>query len=554
MTAHRALVLELDLSTPPHDRPADPWGRVWGRAAPTLGSIVAGLERAGGDRRVRALVVKLGGTGWHLARAQELREAVLRFRRRSGRPAVAWAESFGDFTGGSIAYLLATGFDQIWLQPSGDLGLTGVAVEVDFLAGTLERLGVEPQLGQRYEYKSAADRVTRRGFTPAHREAVARLAASAAEQIVDGVAQARDLPVERVRELVDAAPLSAADALAAGLVDRLGYRDEVYDDVRRRAGAGGQLLFLARYAQTRLPVAARWRHRNAPRIALVEAHGTIHSGRSRSGRPGRPSIGSDTVAAALRAAVAAGPAAVVLRIDSPGGSAVASDVIWRAVTRVRAAGLPVVASMGAVAASGGYFAAMGADAIVAQPGTLTGSIGVFGGKAVLTGLLARLGVDHDAVSEGRHARMFSTRRGFTGEERELLEQWLDRIYTDFTGKVAQSRGLTDTEVDRVARGRVWTGADASRCGLVDDLGGVRRAVEVACARVGADPDRVRLVRMPHRRVVDRLHRPRSSEDPAAAAAGWGGFSEWGSVGGLARRLGLPATGPLLLPDDVRLLG
>lgn len=306
-----------------------------------------------------------------------------------------------------------------------------------------------------------------------------------------------------------------------------------------------RLLFLARYAKGRPAVVTRLAQHRRPVVALVEGSGAIHSGRSRRGPLRGPSIGSDTMAAALRAAVASAPAAVVLRVNAPGGSYVASDVIWREVGCVRAAGVPLVASMGDVAASGGYYIAMGADVIVAQPGTLTGSIGVFGGKPVTADLLGRLGIGHDAVAEGRHARMFSTRRGFSAEERDLLEQWLDRVYVDFTAKVGQGRGMSQSEVHEVARGRVWTGADARKRGLVDELGGLRRAVEVAAGRAGTDPCRVRIRRFPATRLLSRLRPPRSSEDAAAVA-------EWGGLSGAVSRLGLPLDGPLVLPYALRL--
>ncbi len=543
-----ALILELDATEPPPDGAPDPLARLLSRGRPSLPALLTALERAQHDPAVAALVVKVGGAGWQLARAQEFRDAVLRFARVSGRPTVAWAETFGEFAGGSIGYYLATGFDRIWLQPSGDVGLTGVSVEATFVAEALAKVGVEPEVAQRYEYKNAADSLLRGGFTGAYREAASRLAASAAEQIVDGVAERRGMPPDRVRELVDTAPLSAEEAAQAGLVDRLGYRDEVYADVRRGAGATARLLFLARYGKSRPTVLRRLRERRYPVVAVVEGSGAIHQGHSRRGPLRGPSIGSDSMSAALRTAVASRPAAIVLRVNSPGGSYVASDVIWREVTRARAAGLPLIASMGDVAASGGYFIAMGADAIVAEPGTLTGSIGVFGGKPVTVDLLQRLGIGHDAVEEGRHARMFSTRRGFTAEERDLLDMWLDRVYADFTAKVGQGRGMSAADVHEVARGRVWTGADAQRRGLVDELGGMRRAVDLAAERAGLDPDRIRLRRFPEVRALRRLRPPRSSEDPVAAATGLG---EWGPLSQVAARLGLPVEGPLVLPLRLR---
>lgn len=549
MTGSRVL-LELDLTDPPLEAPpADPLGYLQARRRQTLRAVVDALHDAAEDRRVAGLLARVGGAGLPLARAQELREAVRGFAA-SGKPAVAWAETFGEGGPGTLPYLLATGFGEVWLQPSGDLGLTGVAVEATFLRGALDKVGLEPQIAQRHEYKNAVDQLTRHGFTDAYREAASRLAASALEQVVGAVAAARGLSPERVRELIDQAPLSAADALAAGLIDRVGYRDEVYADVRGRLGEV-KLLFLGRYRRAQAParLLGAVRHRARPVVAQVTVAGAIQQGRSRRGplSPG-PSAGSDSVAAALRSAGRDDSVgAVVLRVDSPGGSYVASDVIWREVAQLRAAGKPVVASMGDVAASGGYFVAIGADAILARPGTITGSIGVFSGKVVATGLLDRLGIGTDAVAEGRQARMFSSRVGFDDEQWRRLEEWLDRVYADFVGKVADARGLTRERAHELARGRVWTGADAYERGLVDELGGLRRAAEVARERAGL-PAGAELRRWPPLRPADRLSSPRSSEDRTAAAAGpVGWWAGWGSLADLAARLGLPPEGPLTMP-------
>jgi protease-4 len=249
------------------------------------------------------------------------------------------------------------------------------------------------------------------------------------------------------------------------------------------------------------------------------------------------------VAAALRSAGRDDSvAAVLLRVDSPGGSYVASDVIWREVNQLRAAGKPVVASMGDVAGSGGYFVAMAADAIVASPGTLTGSIGVFSGKVVTAGLLERFGVGTDAIAIGRNARMFSPRQGFDDDQWQRLEAWLDRVYADFVGKAAQSRGMTPERMHELARGRVWTGADAYERGLVDELGGLRRAGELVRERAGL-PATAELRRWPAVSPLDRLSPPKSSD--GAVVTDW--WSGWGSLSGAAAHLGLAPDGPLSMP-------
>jgi protease IV len=510
------------------------------------------LRRAGQDRRVRALVVKLGGSrsSLTLARAQELGNAVRQFRGH-GKLAVAWAETFGELGRGSVPYYLASACEEIWLQPSGDVCLTGAATEVPFLRGALDRAGVTPQIAQRHEYKNAANVFTEQGFTPAHREATDRLVRSVMQQLVAGVAAGRGLTAEEVRALVDRAPLFADEALQAGLVDQLGYRDEVYAFVRERAGADAVLLSLARYRRSKpAELPSRMLPHRQDVVALVHVTGPIHLGRSRQPPFGNGSAGSDTVIAALRSATdAPDVSAIVLRVASPGGSYVASDAVWRQVALSRRAGKPVVVSMGDVAASGGYFVAMGADAIVAQPATITGSIGVVGGKQVVDGLAGRLGIAHEGISPGRHGLMFSPLREFSDDEWQRLNVWLDRVYDDFVAKVADGRGLPADRIDEIARGRVWTGADALDRGLVDDLGGLdaatAKARELANLPPSADAD---LRVYPRTSIASRLHRPRSSEDPAAAAAQTG-LDAWSSFADLATRLGLPAHGPLTLPGD-----
>lgn len=545
------LILELDLTTDLVETPPqDPLSALSARRRTRLSDVLDGLRRARTDPRVALLVAKVGGATLGLARAQELRDAVLAFRG-AGKPAVAWAEAFGEFGPGSADYFLATGFDRIYLQPSGAVGLTGVSIENQFVKDTLDKLGVTAELGQRYEYKNAANAFLEREFTPAHREAVGRIAASASEQLVSGIATGRNLDVGAVGRLIDRAPLLAREALDGGLVDELAYRDQVYDQVRARAGKDARLLFLTRYERlhARREMARKLRSRTDPAIALVYGIGPIQLGRSGRSPAQGPSAGSDTVAGALRAAVDDDRVrAIVFRVDSPGGSYVASDVIWREVVRAREAGKPVVASMGAVAGSGGYYVAMAADAIVAQPGTLTGSIGVVGGKPVLSEALSRIGVSYDAVAEGDHARMFSAIRSFSEGEWERLNTWLDHVYADFAAKVAEGRKLSGERVHELARGRVWTGADARGNGLVDELGGLDRAAALARER-GDIPDKARgeLVVYPRISPWERLRQqPESSEDPAAVAAQLR-LESWGSLATLATKLGLPAGGPLMLP-------
>ena len=544
------LVLELDLTEGINEEPPpDPVSAVLSMRRPRLADILDGLRRARSDDRVKVLVAKVGGKRLGLARVQELREAVAELRR-AGKLTIAWAETMGDFSPGNVPYYLATAFEKIYLQPSGDVGLTGISLEQWFYRDTLDKLGLEFQVAKRHEYKNAPDRFTEHGLTGPAREATQGLAGSLTGQLADAIAGRLQIPATQARELIDRGPFVGSEALAAGLVDGLAYRDEVYAEAKKAAGSDSCLLYLGRYQRSK---ALAQRARKLPAagqhvVGLVYASGAIRSGRSGRSPLSGGAMGSDTITSALRQAAADHRVkAIVLRVNSPGGSYVASDSIWREVVRARQAGTPVVVSMGDMAASGGYFISMAADAIVAQPGTLTGSIGVFSGKPDASGLLERAGVSTDRVTEGAHADMFSLTRRFSDEEWDRVNAWLDRVYDDFTRKVADGRGMTREKVHEVARGRVWTGADAAGIGLVDKLGGLADAAALARSKAGL-PESAPLRIYPHLRPLDRLRPPASSDDHTAARGRV--FAEsWGPVWRLAAEAGLPPFGPLLLPGQ-----
>ena len=532
------VLLELDLTSSPVEvEPDDLLGRIRMRSRARLGAVLRALHEAGDDPNVKGLVVKVGG-GLPWASVQELRNGLRAFAG-SGKPTVAWAETFGEDGNGTADYVLATGCAEIWLQPSGELALMGVAAETTFLRGALDKLGVEPQLDKRHEYKNAADRIMQKEFTPEHREASDRLAASVWDGAVSAIAEARDIAPDAVQAVSERAPLTAEQARDSRFVDHVGYRDEVYADVRRRVGEAARLLFADQWTPRR--TAAAFVPRRKAAVALVQAHGEIVMGRSRPS-PRGPLVGSNSVCAALRAARDNDRIrAVLLRVDSPGGSAVASDTIWREVELTRRAGKPVVVSMATLAGSGGYYIACSADVIVAQPATLTGSIGVLGGKVVISELLDKVGLSTGAVEHGGSARMYSLRRGFTDEERQRVSVLLDRVYAEFVAKVAAGRRMSVEQVDAVARGRVWTGADAARNGLVDILGGLREASAIARERGGLAAD-APIRPAVHVAAIERLRRPTSSDDPRAAAYAWNG----GGLAALADELRLQG-GPLLMP-------
>ena len=539
-------LLELDLTEPLVAPDADdPIARLRARSRRLLRPTLRALHEAADDRHVVGLIAKVGGM-WPWGRMQELRRGVQTFAA-SGKPTLAWVETFGELgSRGMSAYVLATAFGELWLQPGGEIGLLGVGIETTFVRGALDRLGIEPQFEQRYEYKNAADVLMRKEFTAAHREALERLTESVFSDAVDTIADARGLTSDQVRELVNTGPRTASEAQAAGLVDRLGYRDQAYDAMRTRTGGKPELLFADRWRPHRklAPPPHRRGH-----VALVDVRGAIATGRTRRGPMGRQA-GSDTLSAQLRAARDNDRArAVVMRVESPGGSAVASEVIWREVWRLREADKPVIVSMGDVAASGGYYIACPAEVIVALPATLTGSIGVLGGKLVVDSLLERLGVGTGTVQQGAHALMYSARRSFSEDERARFAATVDAIYHDFVRKVAEGRQRPVADIEAVARGRVWTGRDALEAGLVDELGGLRDAVRIARERASLPEDAPVLgaVRIPP---LARLSRPRNSEDPRTwvrTALPWAVTGTMKNLTDMATALGLPADATLRMP-------
>jgi len=490
-------VLLLDLS---HglieQRPVNPLARASLGGALVLREAVEALESAGRDERVKALVIRAGWGAPGLAQMQELRDAVTDFRAQ-GKPVTAFAETFGEAGSGTLHYFLASAAGEIWVQPSGDLGITGFALQQPFLKPLLEEIGVRAQVAQREEYKGAMSFLTEDYLPEPQRRNLQRYLDSALDQIVTAVAEARNLEAGALRDLIDRAPYRGDEALRLGLVDRLGYWDEVEDLVLKAAGPDAEWLSLRAYRR-----AAPESDSDAPVVALVHGEGPIVlSGGENDPIFGKVTLGAVDIAEALSDAIDDEEVeAILFRVDSPGGSYVGSDTIWREVQRARDLGKPVVVSMGNVAASGGYFVSAPAAAIVAQPGTLTGSIGVVSGKVSLRELWARLGVNWDGVQAGRRAAMWSSSAPFSREEWDWLQQTLDTTYADFTGKVAAGRGLTQEAVLAVAKGQIWSGADAKEAGLVDTLGGYRKALSLAKEAAGiAEATAVRLRPFPEPR-------------------------------------------------------
>jgi protease-4 len=455
--------------------PDDPVAKALLRNQPSVRDIVDALDRGANDDRVAGLVAHLGAAPQGMAQVQEVRDAVMRFRGKK-KFAIAYSETFGEFGNGSRAYYLATAFDEVWLQPSGDVNLTGTMLEPMFLRGSFDKLGLRFRGGQRYEYKNAFNTYVEKKFTPAHREAMESIVQSWHSQTVRGIAQARKLSEDEVRARIDRGPFLGQEALEAKLVDRLAYRDEVIEEAKKRAGEGAQRMGLGKYLEQ-----AGRPHDDGQTIALIYGNGGVARGKS-SFNPlnGEFTMGSDSVSAAFRAAIDDKDVkAILFRVDSPGGSYVASDTILREVERARQAGKPVIVSMGDLAGSGGYFVAISADKIVAQPGTITGSIGVLGGKFLTSAFWEKLGISWDEVHAGANASMWTGTHDYSPEEWKRFEGFLDRIYADFTSKVAAGRKIPKEDVLRIAKGRIYTGEDAKAIGLVDELGGFDTALRLA---------------------------------------------------------------------------
>jgi protease-4 len=469
------IVLEVDLTQGLADTPDDnPLLQLLAGAKPTMRDVLDALDLAAADRRVTGLFARLGSDDIGLALTQEVRDAIAAFRAK-GKFAVAFADSFGEFSPGNRAYYLATAFDQIWLQPMGSVGLTGLYADVAFFRGALDVLGIVPQFDHRERFKTAINSLTETGMTPAHREEIEGLIGSLGDQIVGGIAKGRSLSPDRVRAAIDRGPFLDSEALAARLVDRIGWRDAAAAAAHQRAGAGATMVRLSTYLDAAQP------RPEGARIALIYGTGLIvRGGGSANPIAGAGEMAADDIARAFRDAVRDPRVrAIVFRIDSPGGSVVASETIWRAVAIARQRARPVIASMGDVAGSGGYYVAAGADKIVAEPATLTGSIGVLAGKLVITDLLKKLRISTDSAQLGANAGIFEPTSGFSAAGHARLEAFLDADYQGFKNRVAAGRHMTAAAVEAVAQGRVWTGEQAKARGLVDALGGYRTALSLA---------------------------------------------------------------------------
>ena len=470
--------------TLPDYTPDDPFKRFFGGPDQSLTGLVMQFKKAKVDKRIKAILldIDMSGVGW--GKAEELRDAIADFRS-AGKPVYAYLEF-----GLNKEYYIATACDKIFVPPPGELFINGLAADVMFFRGSLDKLGVYPDIYQIGKYKSAGDMFTQKQMTDAHREYVNSMLDDLFNRYVNTIAQARNKTPDDVRKLIDDAPYNGAKAKQVGLIDEVLYRDDVEKQLKKQLGYKDSDAFTPVRGVDYRDVAPESLGLNkGERVAVIYATGDIGSGSSQNSPSGDQSIGSDTVSKALNDAAADKTIkAIVLRVDSPGGSGLASDIIWHAVEAANQK-KPVVVSMSDVAASGGYYISASAAKIVAQPSTITGSIGVLAGKPVVRGFYDWLGISNEYVLRGKNAGMFRETEKFSDDERAKFEEWIkNTYYNDFVPKVAKGRKKDPQYVDSVGQGRVWTGAQAKDRGLVDEYGGLDKAIEIAkqLANIPAD--------------------------------------------------------------------
>jgi len=459
----------------------------------TVMNLVFALDNASRDSRIKGVVMRLGNGALSLAEAEEISAALHRFRDH-GKFVIAQATGF--LTSGLGDYVAAAAADQIWVQPHSDFKVSGAAVGGVFVKGLLDKINAVPQMAKRAEYKSAADMYMEKSMTDADKEQLTEVTKSLLDNAVTHVAADRRLDPAKVRAAFEESPQFAEDAKAKGLIDRIGYDDDALGAGLGRAGAGAKPYKMTDYIK-----AQDFSTAYGANLAVIEAAGEIVDGTAKGDIFNTSAgIASDDLSEAIReAARASGIKAILLRVDSPGGSVTASDQILDAVKKAQAKGKPVVVSMGGLGASGGYYISASANRIVAQPGTLTGSIGVLTGKVALGKSFNLVGAELDEVASGKNTMMDSMTQPYTPEQWALLNHQADVIYDDFLHKVAAGRKLPFEQVQAVAKGRVWTGADAKARGLVDGLGGFWTAADMAAQLGGIAKNQIAIKIYPRRR-------------------------------------------------------
>ena len=452
--------------------------RLAGDASQPFASLLSDLAKAERDDRLAAVVVRVRplGVGW--AKAQELRAALERLGS-AGRRTIAYLEL--EAFSGNLEHYVASAAQEVYASPATTAPLIGLAGEYLFLGGFFEQLGVEFDVERIGRFKTAADTLSGREMSEAHREMANALLDSIDAQFVEGLARGRSLSPEAVRAAIDGAPFDVEGLEEYGIIDGARHFDALWEELGDPTRIDADVYRAVDPASVGFAPEATF--------ALVYGSGNVVTGEGRTTSTGETVLASDTVSQALRdAADDPNIEAIIFRIDSPGGSALASDVVWRATQHVRASGKPLIASFSDVAASGGYYVAAGADAIVASPGSITGSIGVFVLRPVLAGAFEKLKIGVESLTRGTHAGIQLSSKPLTPETRARLQDEVESIYGLFVERVSDGRGLEAAAVDAVARGRVWTGAQAADAGLVDELGGLRTALEQAKTAAGLSPD------------------------------------------------------------------
>lgn len=444
--------------------------------------LITKIEAAAQDDQVKGLFIRASEFGVGSSRAEEYRDAFLKFQAADK---FIITHSQGSYGGGPSGYRAIAASDEIWVQPGSDMIASGIAFETLFLKGLLDNISVTPDIEALYEYKNAPNTYKEDTYTEPHREAMTELAESIWELSLNDIATDRGVSVAEARATLESTPLSPEQMIEAQFATALGWPEDALDAATERAGEDAISISIESYE-------APSSEFGSPVIAIVGGQGPIVNGEAGGSlfQEGN-GFASDTIAAAiLEAGRNEDVQAIVFRVDSPGGSATASDQIWRAVERVRLEEeKPVIVSMASAAASGGYYVSAGADWIVANPSTITGSIGIFGGKLAIDEGLARIGVNAESIIVGGpFTGAFSTTEGFTDEQRTMVRSWLQRGYDRFTTLVSEGRGLSLEQVDEIARGRVWSGSDAAEIGLVDELGGLSTAIAKARELAEIDPE------------------------------------------------------------------
>ncbi|HMS39882.1 MAG TPA: signal peptide peptidase SppA [Pyrinomonadaceae bacterium] len=490
------LVLSVTGDLPDY-APEDPTAKLFGiEQKQSFSSLITQLRKAKVDERIGAVLLDIDFPmiGW--GKADELREAIKDFRT-SGKPVYAYME-----IGTNREYYIATSAEKIFLPPAGDLYIQGFAAQAQFYRGSLDKLGIEPQFLKIGKYKNAPDQYTEKEMTEGQREVINAVLDDYYTRIVNTISETRKKTPEDVKALIDNAPYNAMQAKQQGLIDETFYREQVYAELKNRLGYKEEdKVRTVSTSEYREVPADSLGLNNGERVAVIYASGAITGGSSNRSPLGGETVGSDTMVKAINeAAEDKSIKAIVLRIDSPGGSALASDLMWYAIENAKLK-KPVVVSMSDVAASGGYYIACNANKIVAEPSTVTGSIGVFMGKPVMKGFYDWIGVSNEYVLRGKNAGIFRETVKWEGDELKKMTDSVNNIYfTNFIPKVAKGRGKTDEEVNTIGQGRVWTGNQAKEKGLIDEFGGLEKAIEIAkgLANLPADKD-VRRVNFPEPR-------------------------------------------------------